>query len=332
MEVDVSIDKFSCVADCTTHADEFLGSIGAFEADARWMGFHPDSPKRTVSVSLWGAHVSCSVMQRCGHRTDWTWAKEQPVRIEFNPNKMDVSRLAPWFDGVLCNVRATRHDVALDYPGVQLSEWTFTRKGTKAAYFTGRGGEPEGFYLGSLASLVVFRTYDKLREIVQKTKKAARDAEEVRVSMLAPTGLARVECVQRLRPAYQERSATEIFPVELFSNLTAVRRCVPYEGLSPYECGLLSLYHHEPDVLRSMHKEPRGRARELALSRCGELDPSPERVYRERRADLLDMASDLRHGRPVYQAKIYGQAKGPRAQSGVPMEEGAVQPSIPMPV
>lgn len=319
--VDVSIDKCSFVADCRESADEFLSSIGAFDDGAHWMGFHPDSPKRTVSVKLWGAHMSCQVMHRGAGPTAWAWAKEQPVRLEFNPNKIDVSRLAPWFQDCLHNVRATRYDVALDYPGVQLGEWSFRRQGTKAAYFTSRGGEPEGFYLGSVSSLVVFRTYDKLREILQGTKKAARDAEEVRLRELAPTGLARCECVQRLRPAYQERPATEVFPEDLFARLTATRRQVPYEGLTPYECGLLALYHHEPDLLRSLDKRVRYQAADLAIARCGTLEPSPDRAYREARPRLLDMASDLRRGVSVYQARVYAQSEGPGGTSSRASDE-----------
>lgn len=305
MDVDVSIDKcsFMCDVDCEPY--EWLSGHGGFDDTAVWSAYDLESNRRTVSFRVGTIYVSAQVMWAPAQSDRaMYWAKEQPVRIEYNPNKVDAWALSLVYSG-LKNIRPTRFDVALDYPGVQLGEWSFRRKGTKAAYFTARGGEPEGFYLGSPSSLVVFRTYDKLRELIAKTKKASRDAEEVRLNQMLPTGLARVECVSRLRPAYKDRCATESMPLDLFDRLDAVRRFVPYDGLTPYECGLLALYHYEPDVLRSLHKDPRSRARELALQRCGSLAPGPAEAYRARRADLKEWALMLSQGQVVPVAQVY---------------------------
>lgn len=310
IDVDVSIDKCSFVAKPTECAQEWVSGLGGFEESARWSSRHPESREQTVSFKVRTVFVSAQVAWRNDGRLGWA-PKEQPVRVEFNPNKVSAADVSVVF-GMLTSVRATRYDVALDYPGVQLGEFSFTRKGTKAAYFTARGGEPEGLYLGSLASLVVFRTYDKIREIMSKTKKVNRDAEAVRLAYLAPTGLARVECVQRLRPGYQERAASEVCPEDLFDRVSAIRRVVPYDGLRPYEMGLLALYHYEPDVLRTLDKDVRKRASELAVSRCGELCPSPREVYRERRSEIREWCEELRRGRVVDTpvARVYSGGAG----------------------
>lgn len=314
-QVDVSLDKASFVFAVQHEDDAWNWITGMTDEEAvSFKSWGEDSHISTASFKVGSIHVSARVWHDRAGVLRFAPDKEEPCRCEFNPNKVRSEDLRLVMEGSH-RVRATRYDVAIDYPGVQLGEWSFRRIGTKGAYFHSRGGEPEGYYLGSLQSSKVFRVYDKMREIIAGARKGERDVMREVLSGVLPTGLARVEVVQRLRPGFRDREATPVLPPELFDGLAVTRAVVPTEGLSPYECGLLALYHHEPTVLACLDKRANKRARELALTRCGEIWPAPRDAFNGAREELLDMAADLRSGLPVRRATIYRECEGAEGSS-----------------
>lgn len=203
------------------------------------------------------------------------------VRLEWNPNKAgEIGAKALAGLGPLR--RITRLDLAMDYPGVRLSDYTFTRPRVKTMTVCGWRGLDETVYLGRWGSRRFTRCYDKGLE------------------MGLDEDIMRIETVSRLRPG------DELLPESLLGGLSGTIKRVPHE-VSIRDAGLLALYHYEPERLQGAHKRTRSRALDLARRYSGDLAPAISAVYGSSRRELAQLARDIRNGVIVPVAKVYAE-------------------------
>ncbi len=196
-------------------------------------------------------------------------------RIELNPNKV-TDRVLELVRGFRVD-HVTRADVALDYEGVGVTDFIFQRDRVKTTMFRRPSGV-EGFMLGGRTSERFVRIYDKALEL-------GRD----------DLVLTRVEGVGKHRRVLEDG---------LFEGVRALSSVISAD-LSLRRAGMVSLALHHPEVLSGHDKRTRGKYERLAESVQFPLSPSPDEVYRERRAALLDDVEAVSAGDRVRVARVY---------------------------
>lgn len=202
---------------------------------------------------------------------------ETPYRLEWNPNKATPGVLA-WF---MESPRATRLDVAVDYEGIELDDFTYRRPNVSAARFWDRGSESTGVNLGRRGSPRYCVVYDKAKELGR-----------------TDLTMTRFEMRSQLRPADQ------LLSEKLFDGVQAFRSEIP-KSLSPQQAAYLALLHHCPEHFAQLDKRTRKTYLDLADRTCGQLSPHPAEVYLDRRDELLGMADSAIRGDRVRQAVVY---------------------------
>lgn len=156
----VSVDRLTILGDISSQA-----RAGAFDL---WK-CHPDLLQKTFAKYPYRYQfktVSGALIQEADPS-----AEIPLLRVEINPNNYQkppdcLLKIL----GMMKNVRLSRLDIAIDYPG-NLGRYTFTTDtGKKGCYFTSKSGLVETVYLGSSTSPMKYRIYDKAKE--QKIKDA----------------------------------------------------------------------------------------------------------------------------------------------------------------
>lgn len=204
------------------------------------------------------------------------------VRMEWNPNRTGpmgrhfvahvMNHITDW--------HFTRCDVAADYDGLCIGDYTLSRPRVLTERVDGRDGL-QTMYLGRLASRRCIVGYDKALEL----KLSDRD-------------VMRVESRARYRPG--EAAVQE----DLFAGLSVTRAAIPVDT-DVRTAGMLALYHYAPDVLRRADPKTRKRVRQIAQD-LGEQVPV-EDAYKGERERLLSEVSDICTGSgwstiaPVYE-------------------------------
>lgn len=286
-EVDVSFDKVSLVGRCDDPS-EMVSWLRARKYRTMPGIRVPSSDGRDTVLWRWidpeGLGVFASL--RCVDKGDlnerWepSYEDNAAYRLEWNPNRVDPGPLVWWFD----KPRATRLDVALDYPGVDLEDFTFSRPRCSASRFYDAAARSEGVMLGRRRSDRHIVVYDKAAELG-----------------LENTVLTRFEMRKRIKPADAP------LPDDLFAGVSATRRRIP-SGVPTREAAYLSLMIHEPEVFRRCDRDTRKKYAVLALSLCGELSPSPESVYLSRHSDLKEWHHAMLAGTRPPICKVYREA------------------------
>lgn len=100
------------------------------------------------------------------------------IRIEYNPNKADLSVLKNFFSYFPCRskvdlpklLRVSRLDIAIDYPVRLRPEFILCNRHKKSFLALGTSGV-ETVYFGSRQSQTFFRIYDKNKELLETGKK-----------------------------------------------------------------------------------------------------------------------------------------------------------------
>lgn len=281
MAVDVSFDKASAMCLPLVEPDAMR-----LQADGRVVTRHWDEDKPGSSFQ-WCFSVG-SVrfelhLRMAGdkHRPVVCWASDEPVRIEFNPNKVTADELRA-VSFLVTRPRWTRLDVALDYFDVDLRDFAWSRDRVKGSWFTGTDAEPEGFYLGRLSSARMLRVYDK--------------ADELGVDLGMP--LTRCEAVARYRPGVEPLQETA------FDGLRVLARDIPRD-LSPREAANISMMINAPAHFARLSAPTRRKYTRLAESFCPTLPEVPADVYRERLPVLRKWLRSLTAFEPVPIAEVY---------------------------
>lgn len=281
--VDLSFDKVSIVGVTGDLFEDWQQELGLMSCGVRQTG----ADEYMIAAVKDGLHVqyrsSLSALGGRGVPGECTSPDAWNVRLEWNPNKAGAIG-AKALAGIAAGRRMTRLDLAIDYEGLCLSDYTFTRPRVKTMTVNGWHGLNETVYLGKWGSRRFVRCYDKAREM------GIEDAE-----------LLRVETVQRYRPG------DTVLPEGLMHGFSATAKRVPH-GVSIRDAGLLALFHHEPERLQSANPRTRSRAADLAERYSGSLTPGISEVYDRERERLRMMADDLLEGAILPVAAIYEKA------------------------
>lgn len=226
-----------------------------------------------------GAHIS-NVVELSSLGRGWVDSPAEggfAGRVELNPNKVTPRVLE-----IVRSLRVdhvSRCDVALDYEGVAIGDYAFSRPRVKGQYWTGGDGV-ESLYLGSRASERFVRVYDKARELkVEGT-------------------MTRVEAVGRHRHVLAE---------DLLDGVAAHAR-VLRPGMDAHTAGLVACALYCPEVVRGFDKRTRRRCAELVQANQAPLSPDPAEVYRDALPGLDDMVSAISAGESVPVARVYREA------------------------
>lgn len=265
---DVSIDNLTLMGEFSDWplSQEFINHLISGNHARPLPGVVIDSEVVQRRFLVGSAHLSVNVrpgaLARSEHQVSVRDDRPLPVRLEFNPNRANgfIYELVR-----MMNVhRVSRCDVAIDYAGLDISDFHFHRDRVKSRVHRGRGvlGELETVYLGSPNSERCIRIYDKAKELGIRED------------------LTRIEAVGRHRKVLSD---------DLFKGLTVWDRSISSE-LKTTDAALLALAVHYPDHLARADK--RTRARVLDLMRDAAcLDPAPEDLYMDRLSDLRVLVS-----------------------------------------
>lgn len=278
--VDLSFDKVSVVGASKESFQDLVSGLGLLQTSGRPVG--------NGEIMLTGSGGGLNVQMRC--KESALGSRMYPVhpdpdsdswniRLEWNPNK--AGRIgAEALAALESDRRITRLDLAMDYPGYALSDYTFTRPRVKTMSVNGWHGLNETVYLGRWGSRRFIRCYDKALEM-------KLDGE-----------IMRLETVGRYRPG-------EIpLPDNLLAGLSGSQRVVPL-SVTTSEAGLLALYHFAPERLRASSARTQRKARDLAERHSGKLDPDPVEIYAASSRELRGLARDLVNGSVLPVANVY---------------------------
>lgn len=98
---------------------------------------------------------------------------KEKIRIDFNPNKANMDEIKKILSWVK-HPYLTRLDIAIDYIGIDLSEFQWTsEKLRKRNIWTDFNGVLETLYIGSPSSEKRYRIYNKLQEQIAKGEKSS---------------------------------------------------------------------------------------------------------------------------------------------------------------
>lgn len=267
-------------------------------------------------VSDDGVHVSMVCEDRGKLTERWVplWGDSAnggaAFRLEWNPNKNAPGPLLWFMDAP----RATRLDVALDYEGYDLADWSFSRPRVAASRFYDRYAGVEGIMLGRRRSDRHCVIYDKRAEIASKMPKELRDTVDLGDDLM------RFEMRQSIGPA------DERLPERLFDGVTALRSRVPSD-VKPTEAAYLALLIHEPSIFGGLDPKTQRKYREIAADGAETLAPHPEQVYRSALPELREKVAAIIDGQPVPVARVYERLtpSDDRASKGVEVASGGIQ-------
>lgn len=211
------------------------------------------------------------------------------VRVEFNPNKANMREIESLME-CLKYPYLTRMDIAIDYFGIDLSEYEWrSAKRRKRNYWEDSAGKLETLYIGAPASSRRYRIYNKLVE--RQEKDGVQDPR-------ADNGHWRVEVQQR----YTERETAMYDPPDYFLNdLFDIYPCRKGIDLSAIEGGareraMIRGILEEPTLLAEFSKNVRPKYAKLIeqlkqRGRVKEIDPAI--IYEKEKDHLASQLSDL---------------------------------------
>lgn len=277
MEPVASLDRMTVVGDL----DGFFGEAGAVYgaglkeavdvcqcyAEQMMPGKYPYG---SAFQLVGGGHVSFSRVS----------AGVPLVRVDINPNKLSpgapVRRvLASMFD-----IRCTRLDVAVDYPGSRVGEWVPVGRTGKRFTVAARSGAVETQMLGARSSARQLVVYDKVADC--KAKK-----EEV------PWGwtgdMMRVEARQRLKPV----DGSSVLSPDMMDDVSLVGRGASYAGLAISDRAMLEYLARHPDEWSALSRAQKRRLDGLKAFGGVCLDPAAGEVYRDALPDLRERYYDV---------------------------------------
>lgn len=305
MDYDLSIDKVSIVGrpsdtydlqcwldrkvDEAVRVPDADGVVSRAKELPQRRGASQGKPWVVRSWQIDGVNVQLRLKVPTEHRLsierwDCLEGDESAYRLEWNPNKTDAGSLVLFME----SPRPTRYDVAVDYPGVFLGDWTVSRPRVKSCSYVDASGNHNGIQLGGMKSDRFTVAYDKALE-------------------LGLTGLqiTRIEMRQRILPG------KDPLHENLFDGLAVVRREIP-SCVSPREAGMLALRLYEPAHFARLDADTKRKYDRMALEHCGQLAPSPGDVYRERRNDLREWAHMCLEGERPPVAQVYQECETAR--------------------
>lgn len=186
-------------------------------------------------------------------------AKDIPdFRVEWNPNKARAVNMLAVMD-LLREPKCTRADVAVDYIGLQISEWYWQKFGVERVEFRSKNQNLETVYLGRNTSNVMIRIYDKAKE--QKT--------------LENGPWTRIEAVLRREAINPESNP--------FDTLKVYK--IPENGLKQRDKVTL-FYLAETHRWTEYASATRTRYRKIIDGQCQHLDPHPAIVWEKEKARI----------------------------------------------
>lgn len=193
----------------------------------------------------------------------------QPVRIEFNPNDKDQLATGTFLLSLMKRKRPTRIDYALDYKGIDLSDWLMaTTRARSTCSFNSSSGKLETLYLGSKDSDDRYRIYNKAKE--QK---------------IDDLDWWRIEQQHRLKP---DQTWQLLLP---FDDLYLVK---PNKHLATQDRLVLDGLHRNPEYWGNLTRRIREKYRSLVKDPVmTRLDPWPQTAYFDKAQPIINQLTEF---------------------------------------
>lgn len=273
---EISIDNLSFTAKMATNTqsntiNEYLSNYGVHMENSYWY-----SPKNFMYQHNFkfgdGSFFQYGEFQN-----------EHTCRLEFNPNKCDWKIIYNIIKRVKYP-KLTRMDIAVDYKGIDLSEYKIDMLTARTQeFFFSRSGKLETQYIGSRSSDNFVRIYDKAKEQNKHMKK--EEEEEIQIAY----DWWRVEAVIK---DFQHDKFGNIIN-EPFPLLIQERKENNPEQLKIAEKAMLFYLEHNPSEWEKLSPNSKRKYKNMSFSyEYRELEIQPYQVYEKEKQALFNQVNE----------------------------------------